>query len=331
MMKKKIYISYRRSDSYSGEIKMLFDQLSRRLVESELAIDIDFDFERSWEAQIEEESLTWDLVLVVIGPTWIKSKDSKGNPAIKSKDDFVRKEISLALSLSNTKVIPILIGDTRMPLLNQLPADLKSLLSLNSFSLHEKSWERDFEKLEVYLRNQQHESSSPQKESPIASNNHQDPKIFISHRHSDTQSDCRSLKTELTQVFGKENIFFDIESLTPGTRFGKVIENTLAISKIILVAIGPDWTGPKVQNGVPRIFEENDWVRKEVSKALSQTNSWVIPILMKNASLPKASDLPDELKPLVEIHSFEITNSRWDYDVKLLISHLEKLVTMNPE
>lgn len=207
-MKKKIYISYRRSDSYSGEIKMLFDQLSRRLVDAEFAIDRDFDYERSWEAQIEEESLTWDLVLVFIGPTWTNSKNSEGLPAIKSKDDFVRKEIAFALSLSKTQVIPILIGDATMPLSEDIPADLKSLLSLNSFSLHKKSWERDLEKLAKYLAHQQEEASVPREDTPIATiKNHQSPKIFISHRHSDTQSDCRSLKLNLLKFSARRTYF----------------------------------------------------------------------------------------------------------------------------
>jgi hypothetical protein len=324
MEKKNIYISYRLSDSFSGEISMLIKDLSREFGQHQIIVDLDFDFERSWEDQLRAESSKWDVVIVIIGPTWLNSRDSEGNIRIHSINDFVRLEIAQALRLSSIQVVPILIGEAKLLNQEELPSDIKSLSWLTSFRLNLETWQRDIEVLNRHLNHL--------KKMPIVSGDtEQPPKIFISHRHSDTQSDCRSLKTELSGVFGEENIFFDIESLMLGTRFGKVIEKTLAVSKIILVAIGPEWAGPKLQNGLPRLFDENDWVRKEVSKALNQSNTWVIPILMKNASLPKADDLPDDLKSLLEIHSFEISNTRWVYDVSRLISHLEKLIDMSPE
>ncbi|TDQ19424.1 TIR domain-containing protein [Algoriphagus boseongensis] len=155
-------------------------------------------------------------------------------------------------------------------------------------------------------------------------------KIFISHRHSDTQSDCRALKSELQKHFGKENVFLDIENLEPGIKFAEAIEKTLAQSKVVLVVMGPDWQGPKDENGIPRLFQENDWVRREVAASLQSPGTRVIPILLKNISEPKASDLPDDLKPLAELQATEINIKRWDYDVEQLIKFLEKIVPRKP-
>ncbi len=148
-------------------------------------------------------------------------------------------------------------------------------------------------------------------------------KIFISHRHADTQSDCRGLKSELQRHFGKDKIFFDIETILPGSNYIEVIKNTLKQSKVVLVVIGPDWAGPKDEKGLTRIFQENDWVRREVSEALVSSGTRVIPILMKNAAQPEAKDLPENLQRLVELQTMEI----WDYDVKELIKVLENFIT----
>lgn len=151
-------------------------------------------------------------------------------------------------------------------------------------------------------------------------------KIFISHRHSDTQSDCHRLKSDLQEHFGKENVFLDIENLEPGINFSEAIEKYLSLSKVVLVVIGPDWHGPEDQQGVKRLFQSNDWVRREVVAALKSEGTRVIPVLMKKASEPQESHLPDDLKPLAGLQATEITIKRWDYDVGELIKVIERIV-----
>jgi len=151
-------------------------------------------------------------------------------------------------------------------------------------------------------------------------------KIFISHRHSDTQSDCRALKSDLQKHFGKENVFLDIENLEPGIKFAEAIEKTLAQSKVVLVAIGPDWFGAKDENGVSRLFQPKDWVRREVAASLGSNDTRVIPILLKGVTIPEVDQLPDDLKSLTELQAAEIDNKRWDYDVNELVKVLEKII-----
>lgn len=151
-------------------------------------------------------------------------------------------------------------------------------------------------------------------------------KIFISHRHSDTQSDSFALKTELQKHFGEDNVFLDFKNLIPGTKFAERINNTLKESRVVLVVIGPDWQGPKNEDGVTRLFEEEDWVRREVAAALADPHSHVIPVLVKNAKEPRAKDLPDDLKTLAELQTIEINIKRWEYDVSELVKVLEKFL-----
>ena len=62
----------------------------------------------------------------------------------------------------------------------------------------------------------------------------------------------------------------------------------------MLAVVGPKWTG-SAKKGSVDIHRENDWVRLEVEGALKRSNL-VIPVLVDNAQMPKASELPDGLK-----------------------------------
>jgi hypothetical protein len=94
-------------------------------------------------------------------------------------------------------------------------------------------------------------------------------KFFISYCQSDTQSEASRLKENLEDIFGSENVFFDIETLEPGLNFAEAIEKTIRQSAVVLVLIGDSWTKVKDDQGNLRLFKEDDWVRKEVAMALS--------------------------------------------------------------
>jgi len=156
-------------------------------------------------------------------------------------------------------------------------------------------------------------------------------KIFISHRHSDTQSDCHRLKSDLQKIFGKDQVFLDIENLEPGIKFAEAIEKTLAQSKVVLVVIGPDWLHVTNDKGGKRLFDEKDWVRREIAASLNDANTRVIPVLVKGSNIPEEEDLPADLKPLTQLQVAEITTKRWDYDLGELIKVLERLVPKRPD
>jgi|GEM_PF-2515147 len=151
-------------------------------------------------------------------------------------------------------------------------------------------------------------------------------KIFLSHRHSDTQSDCHRIRETLEEEFGVDAVFLDIENLEPGIRFADAIEKALTESKVVLVAIGPDWFGDPDENGVSRLYQHNDWVRREVSASLSRSDTRVIPLLLKGASRPTADQLPEDLKDLADLQTFEISITRWKYDLGVLVEALAKLI-----
>ena len=151
-------------------------------------------------------------------------------------------------------------------------------------------------------------------------------KIFLSHRHSDTQSDCHRIRETLEEEFGEDAVFLDIENLEPGIRFADAIDKALKESKVVLVAIGPDWFGDPDENGITRLFQPKDWVHREVSAALARPDTRVIPLLLKGASRPTADQLPEDLQELADLQTFEISITRWKYDLGVLVEALAKLI-----
>lgn len=155
-------------------------------------------------------------------------------------------------------------------------------------------------------------------------------KIFISYRREDTSGESGRLKDKLEQVFGRENIFYDVETLEAGLNFDESIAKALNESKVLLAMIGPHWLKVEDSNGVKRIQKPQDWVRKEIAEALKRELR-VIPVLVNGAEMPDPEDLPEDLKELSLKHAQELSSSRWSYDVGELTKVLEKLVTKIPE
>lgn len=155
-------------------------------------------------------------------------------------------------------------------------------------------------------------------------------KIFISYRREDTSGESGRLKDNLEQIFGKENIFYDVETLEAGLNFDQSIAKALNESKVLLAMIGPHWLKVSDSKGVKRLHKPDDWVRKEIAEALKR-GLRVIPVLVNEADMPDPEELPEDLKELSLKHAQELTSSRWSYDVSILSKVLEKLITKNPE
>lgn len=155
-------------------------------------------------------------------------------------------------------------------------------------------------------------------------------KIFISYRREDTSGESGRLKDKLEQVFGQENIFYDVETLEAGLNFDQSIAKALNESKVLLAMIGPHWLKVEDNKGVKRLQKPDDWVRKEIAEALKR-GLRVIPILVNGAEMPDQEELPEELKELSLKHAQELTSSRWNYDVGELTKVLEKIIAKKPE
>ena len=147
--------------------------------------------------------------------------------------------------------------------------------------------------------------------------------IFISYRREDAAGHAGWLSDGLSAHFGEDQVFMDL-GLEPGVDFVEQIE--AGISAALLVVIGPEWLTTTGADGRRRLDDEGDFVRLEVATALARPGLRVVPILVHDARMPVAKELPEDLEPLARRQAIELTDERWKFDVGRLIGTLERVL-----
>ncbi|MCV2349627.1 toll/interleukin-1 receptor domain-containing protein [Paucibacter sp. Y2R2-4] len=148
--------------------------------------------------------------------------------------------------------------------------------------------------------------------------------IFISYRRDDSRHVAGRLADDLAQAFGSDSIFRDIEGISLGLDFTQSLDTALASCSVMLVLIGPNWLTIQNAQGQRRLDLPEDWIRQEIATALRR-NVRVVPVLIEGTPLPDASDLPEDLKPLVRRQSMDLADARWRGDLQRLIETLERV------
>jgi hypothetical protein len=148
-------------------------------------------------------------------------------------------------------------------------------------------------------------------------------KLFISYRRDDSKLYTRLLHQSLLKLMDASDIFIDIETIKDGEDFVTRIEHAVEGCEILLAVIGPDWLITNPDSGEKRIFDAGDFVRLEIATAL-RTNCLVVPVLVGNAKMPGADDLPADLQPLWRRNARVLADSHWDYDVEELVKSLSE-------
>lgn len=147
--------------------------------------------------------------------------------------------------------------------------------------------------------------------------------IFLSYRRNDSADVSGRVYDRLSMKYGKENIFKDVDSIPLGYDFRAYIDEMVSRAEIFLVVIGPDWLGDDGKNR--RIDDRRDFVRLEVQSALER-NIPVIPLLVRNASMPSEHELPQEIQALSFRNGVPIRpDPDFDNDITRLMSGLNKL------
>ena len=142
------------------------------------------------------------------------------------------------------------------------------------------------------------------------------PAVFLSYRRNDTGGEAGRLADTLQNKFGRRFVFRDVVSISPGDQFDTALETQLAAAKVVLVLIGTTW----LEELKRRLTEEKtDFHRVEVATALRQEKR-VIPVLLKGATLPPLSELPEDLRQLTKRQTITIRDESWTADVDRLIN-----------
>ncbi|MFK7994591.1 MAG: toll/interleukin-1 receptor domain-containing protein [Granulosicoccus sp.] len=146
--------------------------------------------------------------------------------------------------------------------------------------------------------------------------------VFIGYRRRDSQGFAGRVADDLIDHFGVHQIFRD-DDIPEGSDFTRVLEQALGSCHVLIAVIGPDWLNPV--KGIPRIHHPDDWVRREIEAALSR-GIWTLPILVGNATMPSAEELPDTLLPFSKVQAVTMSDRHWDRDLERLAVLLKKRI-----
>ena len=109
----------------------------------------------------------------------------------------------------------------------------------------------------------------------------------------------------------------DVNAIRPGRDFRKAIDEQQATNAVCCwPSSGQSWLESKDGSGQRRLDDENDFVRIEIASALERDIT-VIPVLVRGARMPRAEQLPKDLRELAFRNAVELTHYRWRSDVQV--------------
>lgn len=153
-------------------------------------------------------------------------------------------------------------------------------------------------------------------------------KIFISYRRAEDNKSyiVGTIHERLAQVFGKDEVFRDLYNISGGADWKDVLGREINSCKVMLVLIGPDWASLAYPNGDKRLFDPNDVTRWEVETGLRRSQegkTLVIPVLVTGAQVPRAEELPESLRLLLDKNVVSLRNyPDFDRDMEKLINDI---------
>jgi hypothetical protein len=151
--------------------------------------------------------------------------------------------------------------------------------------------------------------------------------IFVNYRRSDSEGEAGRLFDDLELNFAQVSVFMDVAAIEAGRDFRKAIDHSVANCSVLLAVIGQEWLDAKDADGRRRLDDPNDFVRIELASALRRDIP-VVPVLVRAAKMPRADQLPDDLKELAFRNALELTHARWKSDVQVLISALRPILEL---
>jgi hypothetical protein len=143
----RMFISYRRNDS-ADQAGRVFDRLVTAFRRDRVFKDVDSvpagaDFRKV----IEEAVRRAEIVVLIIGPSWLSSADESGRRRLDDKNDFVRLELEYALRFGKV-IIPVLVRGGAMPRAAELPETLREVAFRHAVSVRpDPDFHRDMDRL----------------------------------------------------------------------------------------------------------------------------------------------------------------------------------------
>jgi len=149
-------------------------------------------------------------------------------------------------------------------------------------------------------------------------------RFFISYRKRDTGADAELIAKSLSD--SEHVVFLDRQGISPGEDYVDRIRGSLSQSQVVLALIGKHWAID--DEGRRRLYEDNDWVRREIAIALERERR-VVPVLFDGLRTVPA-ELPNEIAPLARLQGYPIDRDYFARDSGDLITRIEKELFPDP-
>ena len=146
--------------------------------------------------------------------------------------------------------------------------------------------------------------------------------IFVSYRRADTAGHAGRLVDHLKTQFGQQ-VFFDVDSISPGANFHKVIEETFAKCGAVVVLIGKSWL--ERDASMPPFGDSKDVITQEIRFAM-ESNLPIVPVLVDGATMPSESTLPSQLATLSKLNAIDLRHTSFDRDLQAVREQLGEIL-----
>lgn len=142
-----IFLSYRRADA-AGHAGRIVDVLERTTGADSVFRDVDdVPAGGDFVVALERALAAARVCLVLIGDAWQSVRSADGRRRIDDPEDYVHREIAMALARPDLVVIPLLVNGARMPAEHELPTPLQGLARRQAIELSEQRWDYDISQL----------------------------------------------------------------------------------------------------------------------------------------------------------------------------------------
>jgi hypothetical protein len=147
-----VFISYRREDSRET-VGRIHDHLRQPFEEQHLFLDVDRQAAgEDYRMVISRALERADVLLAVIGTSWLAVADREGRRRLDDPEDIVRIELETAFK-HNLRVIPVLIEGASMPSTVDVPPSLQPLCYRTALPVRpDPDFKNDLQRLVVALR-----------------------------------------------------------------------------------------------------------------------------------------------------------------------------------
>ena len=149
--------------------------------------------------------------------------------------------------------------------------------------------------------------------------------VFINYRNSDEPYVAVLIDRLLKERLGPDNVFRASRSNTPGRDFRDQILGRLKECAVLIAVIGKSWLDTRDAEGARRLWQPEDWVRREIELAFTE-GLRVIPVYVTGAPAPQAEQLPPGIEQLAHQHGVRLHHRSADTDLERLAAVVERWV-----